>query len=195
MSKKKDFTITEDAQERIAEFLQAEELDGTAIRVRAEVHGLKYSYDIGLADEDAPREDDVVIESGGIQVWMEESSYENLKGGSLDYVSDMMGGRFKFENPNEEDIFKDKPIAGRIQALIDAEINPLVASHGGVISLLDFKDGTAYIHMGGGCQGCSSSSATLKMGVEQRLVEGIEEVEAVVDTTDHAAGTNPYYQS
>lgn len=195
MTKKPDFSITEDAQERIAEFLQAEELEGTAIRIQAELHGLKYSYDIGLADEKEPREDDVVIESGGIQVWMEQRSYDNIKGGSLDYVSDMMGGRFKFENPNEEDVFKDNPIAGQIQALIDAEINPFVASHGGVISLLDFKDGTAFIHMGGGCQGCSSSSATLKMGVEQRLIEGIEEVEAVVDTTDHAAGKNPYYRS
>lgn len=195
MSKKPEFTITEDARERIAEFLDAEELHGTAIRVRAEIHGLKYSYDIGLADEDKAREDDVVIESDGIQVWMEKTSYENLRGGSLDYVSDMMGGRFKFENPNEEDIFKDKPIAGRIQALIDAEINPFVASHGGVISLLDFKEGTAYIHMGGGCQGCASSTETLKMGVEQRLIEGIDEVESVVDTTDHAAGTNPYYRN
>jgi Fe/S biogenesis protein NfuA len=194
MSSKPDFTITEDAKERILEFLQAEELAGTAIRVQAEIHGLKYSYDIGLADESEPRENDVVIKDGPVAVWMEENSYKNLQGGSLDYVSDTMGGRFKFENPNEEDVYKDKPIAGRIQALIDAEINPFVASHGGVISLLDFKEGTAYIHMGGGCQGCASSAETLKMGVEQRLIEGIEEVEKVVDTTDHAAGANPYYQ-
>jgi Fe/S biogenesis protein NfuA len=136
----------------------------------------------------------VVIKDGGVAVWMEKSSYENLKGGSLDYVSDNMGGRFKFANPNEAAIYEDNPVAGKIQALLDAEVNPFVASHGGVISLLDFKEGTAYIHMGGGCQGCSSSTATLKLGVEQRLVEGIEEVETVVDTTDHAAGTNPYYR-
>lgn len=81
----------------------------------------------------------------------------------------------------------------RVQAVIDREINPSVASHGGYIDLLDVRQNTVFIRMGGGCQGCSSALMTLKHGVEQILRQHVPEVGDILDTTDHAAGRNPYF--
>jgi Fe/S biogenesis protein NfuA len=81
----------------------------------------------------------------------------------------------------------------RVQELIDMSINPAVAGHGGYVELLDVKDNTAYIAMGGGCQGCGAADITLKAGIERLIKEEIPEIAEVLDTTDHGAGTNPYY--
>ena len=84
-------------------------------------------------------------------------------------------------------------IRTKVQAVLDREINPSIASHGGVIDLLDVKGNVVYIRMGGGCQGCGAADVTLKQGVEQAIRAQVPEVAEILDTTDHAAGTNPYY--
>jgi Fe-S cluster biogenesis protein NfuA len=87
----------------------------------------------------------------------------------------------------------DAEIRTRIQELLDVQINPAVASHGGVIDLLDVKDGRVFLRMGGGCQGCASSTATLKLGVERAIRQALPDVDEILDVTDHASGSNPYY--
>lgn len=84
-------------------------------------------------------------------------------------------------------------IRARAEEVLEAQINPAVAAHGGVISLIDVKDATIYVKLGGGCQGCGMASVTLKQGVEQAFRDAIPELDDVLDTTDHASGTNPYY--
>ena len=81
----------------------------------------------------------------------------------------------------------------KLQELLDEKVNPQVASHGGKIELVDYVNRTAFIRMTGGCQGCSSSTATLKQGVESAILQAFPRVKQVVDVTDHAAGSNPYY--
>ena len=83
----------------------------------------------------------------------------------------------------------------RVQEILDVEINPGVASHGGYISLLDIQGTRVFLHMGGGCQGCGMASATLKHGVETTLKAQLPEISEILDTTDHAAGSNPYFQA
>ena len=85
-------------------------------------------------------------------------------------------------------------IEEQIQHVLDEEVNPMVASHGGVVSLLEVKNSNAYLECGGGCQGCGMIDVTLKQGVEVMIKEQIPEIEAIYDVTDHAEGTNPYYQ-
>ena len=80
------------------------------------------------------------------------------------------------------------------QQIIDDKINPSVASHGGFVSLIDVKDNVAYVQFGGGCQGCGMIDVTLKQGVEVLIKEAVPEIEQIRDITDHADGTNPYYQ-
>jgi Fe-S cluster biogenesis protein NfuA len=77
--------------------------------------------------------------------------------------------------------------------LLDTAINPAVAGHGGMVSLLDVKDNTVYLQMGGGCQGCGAADVTLRQGVERMIREEVPEVLEIIDLTDHAAGQNPYY--
>ena len=85
------------------------------------------------------------------------------------------------------DLFK------QVDDLIKADVNPSIASHGGVITLQSVSDGKAYVTMGGGCQGCSASSVTLKQGVESYIVAKVDGVNEIVDITNHAEGENPYY--
>ena len=81
----------------------------------------------------------------------------------------------------------------RVQQVLDTIINPAVASHGGVVHLLDVANNTVFLEFGGGCQGCGMVSVTLKYGVERTIRSEVPEVGAIMDTTDHAAGRNPYY--
>jgi Fe/S biogenesis protein NfuA len=84
-------------------------------------------------------------------------------------------------------------LAAKVQELIDSTINPAVAGHGGFVQLMEVKDNKVYLQMGGGCQGCGAADVTLKAGIERLIKEEIPEIEEVLDSTDHAAGTNPYY--
>jgi Fe/S biogenesis protein NfuA len=125
-------------------------------------------------------------------VFIDPQSAPNLEGASIDYVDNgMHGSGFKVDNPNP--VWTD-PLAIRVQGLIDERINPGVASHGGFVELLDVQDGTVYVRLGGGCQGCGMVDVTLRQGIEALIREEIPEIHQVVDTTDHASGRNPYYQ-
>ena len=87
----------------------------------------------------------------------------------------------------------DEALREKVQTLLDTEINPAVAGHGGYIEVTDVRERAVYLKMGGGCQGCGSADVTLKQGVEKMIFERLPEVAAIYDSTDHAAGANPYY--
>jgi Fe-S cluster biogenesis protein NfuA len=88
----------------------------------------------------------------------------------------------------------ESEIRAKVQGLLEKEINPALGMHGGWVELIDVKKNAVYLRLGGGCQGCGSANVTLKMGIEKAIREQIPEVGEVLDTTDHAAGRNPYYQ-
>jgi len=91
---------------------------------------------------------------------------------------------------------KTEPVAdlrSRVQTVIEEHINPAVSMHGGFVSLVDVQETKVYIAMGGGCQGCAASQMTLRAGIEAIILEEVPEVTEVLDSTDHAAGTNPFY--
>ena len=83
----------------------------------------------------------------------------------------------------------------KVQDLIDTMINPAVAGHGGYVELIDVQENRVYLQMGGGCQGCGAADVTLKSGIERLIKDELPEVVEVLDTTDHASGSNPYYTS
>ncbi len=84
-------------------------------------------------------------------------------------------------------------VAAKVQELLDGEINPALASHGGFASLERVEGSTAYLLMGGGCQGCGLAQMTLTEGIKAAIEDAIPEIDRVVDVTDHAAGEHPYY--
>ncbi|MBI4617158.1 MAG: NifU family protein [Planctomycetes bacterium] len=89
---------------------------------------------------------------------------------------------------------RDPELYGKVQSLLDEEINPSLAYHGGFVRLLEAsKDSKVFIQLGGGCQGCGMVDVTLKYGIETLLKERFPQITEVLDTTDHASGRNPYY--
>lgn len=84
------------------------------------------------------------------------------------------------------------PFAAQVQQVLDKDINPMVAGHGGKVSLVDLTQDTVYVRLEGGCQGCSSSKATLQQGVEVAIKRALPTIQNVIDVTDHASGHNPY---
>jgi Fe-S cluster biogenesis protein NfuA len=87
----------------------------------------------------------------------------------------------------------EQEIRHRVQQVLDQRINPAVAAHGGYVGLIDVKDNAVFLQLGGGCQGCGMADVTLKQGIEVEIRAAVPEVGEILDTTDHAAGRNPYY--
>jgi len=185
-------TITPIAKEQILAAIAEEERQGLGLRVAISGRGptgFRYSLDLVAPGENLP--DDVVIEEGEFKIFVDKKSVPKLEGTTIDFVIRLQESGFKFDNPNS--MWGDEN-ARKVQEVIDQKINPSIASHGGYVTLLDVRDDVAYISFGGGCQGCGMVDVTLKQGVQVMIKEAVPELKDVLDTTDHAAGTNPYYQ-
>jgi NFU1 iron-sulfur cluster scaffold homolog, mitochondrial len=134
------------------------------------------------------------------KVELDENIVAVTKAGQDDWrqVGKRIGSAIRlFLNPPpavpEGDLLPPDVLREKIQRVLDDQINPGVASHGGYVELLDVADNNVFLRMGGGCQGCGAADVTLKMGVERLLREEVPQIQNVFDSTDHAAGSNPYY--
>ncbi len=185
-------TVTPAARDKIARAAASAGHPGACLRIAVTARrGARFAYDFGLIEPaDAPALD-LVVEGDGFRVYVDPASVEQLRGSTIDLDATAAGGAITIANPNEG--WTD-PIAARVQQVLDRQVNPGIASHGGYIDLLDVRDGVAYIEMGGGCQGCAQVDVTLRQGVEVAVRAAVPEIVAIVDTTDHASGTNPYFQ-
>ncbi len=187
-------SVTEVATSQIKRILEQEELADQAVRVGLVVKSpTSFQYQLEFCDRSDKRDDDFVFEQDGVMFYLAGDGLEQLRGTSLDYVDTGFSAGFKFENPNKPKLLSD-PIAERVHRVIQERVNPGVASHGGEVTLLDVKDGTAYVKLGGGCQGCGQADATVKDGITSLICAEVPEIHTVLDVTDHAAGTNPYFQ-
>lgn len=183
--------VTDAAKQKVLSIIDSQDVEIGGLRISIEGRTASaFQYGLGLEEEAS--QDDVVIDCGEFKVLIDPDSAENLKGATIDYVENLNSSGFNIDNPNTPTW--DNPKAQQIQELIDEQINPAVAAHGGHIDLLDVKDDAIYIHMGGGCQGCGMANATLKNGIETMIKDVFPEITQIIDTTDHASGTNPYYQ-
>jgi Fe/S biogenesis protein NfuA len=180
-------SFTEVAKERVQHFLRLQREQGvTALRVA----GNRGEQKLWLVKPDDRRSDDSVFDAGGFDVYVDPLSLSNLEGAKVDFVEGVMQSGFRIFYPSPS---WDDPLAQRVQDVLDTQINPGVAGHGGRVSLARVEDGVAYIAMGGGCQGCGAADVTLRHGIERMIREQVPEIERVADVTDHASGTNPYY--
>ncbi len=184
--------VTDTARQKFVEFLEAEAEDGLAIRLCVAgrgPRGLNYQLDVVNEADEAGRH--VVVDQGAFRMLVDPASAEQLDGVEIDFLQRGLESGFHFENPNSQ---WQSPTAQAVQAVIDNQINPGIAGHGGFVSLLDVKGSTAYVSLGGGCHGCGMADVTLKQGIEVAIKSAVSEIEEVLDTTDHASGKNPYYQ-
>lgn len=188
--------FTEAAVRKVVEFAENHEAaQGKHLRMFVQgVQGRKGpDFEYGFTFDD-PMDADERLDQGEITVLVDSFSFEYVKGLEVDFVDDLEGSGFVVNDLRDKFKWRDNPIAAKVQQVIDEQINPGVATHGGVVELLDVVDGTVYVKMGGGCQGCGMADVTLKQGIERILKERVPEVEEILDTTDHAAGDNPFFQ-
>lgn len=191
-------TFTDKAKERVLSFIDQEE-SPVALRVAVQPGSpLAPEYELSLVDESDQRPDDQVVDAGGFKVYVDGASVERLEGATVDWIETVHGGGFQVENPNVKPLGTEPPkgeLAEAVASVIDNRINPAVAMHGGRVSLVDVQDDIVYVQLAGGCQGCGMATVTLKQGIERMLKESFPQIVEVVDVTDHAGGTNPYYQA
>ena len=185
-------TVTPDARQKIDGVRTFNEFPEAMLRVRVLAKdGPRFRYEIALEDPRERSAEDVLVELDGLQVAVDPASAADLAGATIDLDPAITGGGLRVDNPNEG--WQD-PVARAVQDVIDRQINPGVGSHGGMVTLVDVRDGTAYLRFGGGCQGCAAVDVTLKQGVETAIRTAVPSISAIVDATDHEAGANPYYQ-
>ncbi len=183
-------TFTQTAQDRIAEMLKAKGQGSYAVRIRVVGRDIDtFVYDFRSVEATTRREDDLVVDLGAFQAFVDPESAPLLDGASIDFGGLGRGG-FKIDNPNP--VWTDDT-AREVAEVIAQRINPAVASHGGRITLVDVKDNVAYIRMQGGCQGCGMAAVTLQAGVEKEIRRAIPAIIGVVDVTRHQEGHSPYY--
>lgn len=194
--------LTDAAREKILGALQAASPPRRHLRIESLAEGVRWDYRLaGLTDEEV-RPDDIVQDEGDFAVVLDPASAERLSGATVDYRESLLESGFRIDNPNApaspvlasgERPDLEGPVPDRIRLLLDSEINPAIATHGGHVRLVEVRGDRAYVAFGGGCHGCGLVDVTLKQGVEARIREVVPEIAEVVDTTDHAAGTDPYY--
>lgn len=203
-------TVTDAAREK-ALWFRSRDPQPERLALWLEVTGAsqgKYTYNMYLEAIDKARPGDAVQQHDDLTVVIPEASIDPLRGAVLDRDGDLETGGIFVRNPNsppvpaspmvgaavpEADLSGD--VAQRVMQVLEQHINPQIASHGGRAQLVAVEDATAYLRLGGGCQGCGMASVTLSQGIEVAIKQMVPEIEKVVDVTDHAGGTNPYFQA
>lgn len=194
--------ITPAARSRIDELVGAQVVQDPALRIELDpgaVSPLARSYAISLVEREDRQKTEIAINVDGIRVFLNLDTSNLLSGATVDWSEDQAG--FKVHDPKSQPAPKrdapelaiSGPLAERVQQVVDEVINPGIAAHGGFVELVDVSDDTVYLRMGGGCQGCAASAATLRQGIERMVRQEVPQIENIVDVTDHAAGVNPYY--
>ncbi len=184
--------ITDKAKEMLLQFQQKADDDiERVLRVEIIGRGEKgFRYDLNLVDLQEKEESDIACEVDGMTVLIAERSAQYMEGATLDFVETLMGGGFQFENPNP--MWVDE-ISVAVAEVIQTDVSPMVASHGGTVELLGVDGDKAIIAFGGGCQGCGMVDVTLKQGIEVVIQQKVPSITSIVDATDHEAGSNPFY--
>jgi Fe/S biogenesis protein NfuA len=196
-------TISPEALEMIRELRDQEPGEGE-IGLLLEVTGVRhgqFAYELAFIPVEESEGDHLIERHGDLAVIIPERDTTNLTGASLNLNDEGLA----MDNPNrpaapqspsmaapQGDL--EGPLADQIMEVLEESINPAIAAHGGRAELVSVDGSIAYLKLAGGCQGCGMAQVTLKQGIERILMEAIPAVTEVVDVTDHAAGSDPYYQ-
>jgi Fe/S biogenesis protein NfuA len=190
-------TITERARNVVRSFMDQSEGEYRALRIVAHPGGLTGTrFDLSLVPDSDRTPEDVQVEFGDFVVLVPRESAGRLEGATVDFVERVNESGFEVRPARRERVYAGPPqgaLAEKVREVLDAQVNPAVAAHGGEIVLVDVQGSEIYIEMSGGCQGCALSRMTLKQGVERMVRQAVPEVTAVYDVTDHTSGENPFY--
>lgn len=192
-----------EALERIVEIRDQEPGDdeyGLLIEITG-LQGTQFGYSLSFVPLGETGASDHVERHGDLTVIIPSVDTANMTGARLAMSSDPMTPGLAIDNPNNPsphipdapDGDLTGPLAEQVAQVLDQQVNPAIAAHGGQARLVSEENGVVYLQLGGGCQGCGMAAMTLRQGIERILREAIPEIVEIVDVTDHQGGENPYY--
>ena len=190
--------ISESAQAYLRDLLSKQEDAGVGIRVFVAQPGTPQAETcIAYCRPGEEQEGDVPVEFDGFTAWFEGRSQPYLEDAKVDFAEDRMGGQLTIKAPNSRvpNVGPDASLEDRINYVLYNEINPGLAAHGGMVTLVEIiNDDTAVLQFGGGCQGCAAVDITLKHSVENTLLEQVPDLKSIQDVTDHTDTEHAYYR-
>lgn len=189
--------ISDAAQAHFRKLLESQE-DGTNIRIFVVNPGTPHAKcGVSYCPANAVEDRDTEMKYNGFSAFVDEVSLPFLEEAEIDYVTEELGTQLTLKAPNAKmrKVADDAPLIERVDYVIQTQINPQLASHGGRITLVEItEDGYAILQFGGGCNGCSMVDVTLKDGVEKQLLEMFAgELNGARDVTEHQRGEHSYY--
>lgn len=202
MSESTVLSVAPDALEMICQLRDNEEGDGE-FALSIEVTGFRgpqFTYELAFVPLEDAAENWVMERHGDLAVIFPKADTGKLDGAILELTEQGLA----MNNPNTPAVPTmaaappgdlTGPLVDRVQQVLTEQVNPAIASHGGGAELVSVDGTIAYLRLYGGCQGCGLAQVTLKQGIEKIILESIPELTQVMDVTDHASGTDPYYQS
>jgi len=189
--------------------LRAGEAAPESLALCVEISGTQddaYTYDMYFQATSDAGPDTWTGPQDGLTIVVPAASAPNMIGSVLDLNQNLMAGGMSIRNPNHPPAPQASPtmtgpppdlsgdVAQRVIQVLDAQVNPSIAAHGGRADLIAVEDGAAYLRLSGGCAGCGMAAVTLSQGIEVAIRGSVPEIVRIVDVTDHASGTNPYYE-
>ena len=198
-------TITDQALEKLLA-IRANEQDAEDLALVLAITGAKgteFSYAMHMTPLDQVDNDDVVEHHGDLPVAIPAASITNLTGATLGLSKSLVNPGLSIDNPNSPSpqilgtgapADLSGPIPERVEQVIREQVNPAIAAHGGTAELVAVEESTAYVRLGGACQGCGLAGVTLSQGIEATILAMVPEILQVIDVTDHNSGDNPYYE-
>ena len=187
--------FTDRARDMVRTFLDQSEDGNLALRIGMNGSPVSPKFDLTLVGAADLADDEVMVNGGGFAVFVKSTDTDLLENATVDYVESVNESGFEVQPAKKSTRsggVPSGPIADRVRDVLESQVNPAIAAHGGMISLVDVEETDVYVEMSGGCQGCSLSRMTLRQGVERMLREAVPELTAVHDVTDHDSGDNPY---
>lgn len=164
----------------------------------------QWTCSISLKPLDAAAPYDAIVRHRDLAIVVPERDFDKVRGATIDWLEDPFGtSGLRVDNPNTPSPAIGAPppadlsgdVAQRVIQVLDQQVNPTIAAHGGRAELVGVEQGTAYLRLGGGCQGCGMATVTLSQGIERAITQAVPEITSVVDVTDHQSGTNPYFEA
>ena len=164
----------------------------------------QWTCSISLKPLDAAAPHDAIVRHRDLAIVIPECDFDKVRGATIDWLEDpFAGGGLRVDNPNTPSPTIRVPapgnlsgdVAQRVVLVLAQQVNPSIAAHGGRAELVAVEQGTAYLRLSGGCQGCAMATVTLSQGIETTIIRAVPEIRSVVDVTDHQSGTNPYFEA
>lgn len=192
-----NLTITDEAQQHFMRLIKSEAEENLHLRLNVENPGTVMA-DLGITfcSEGEQEATDVRLDFDDFVMFVSHNSIAALENAIIGFNTNELGGELTVKAPyiKGRALDPNANLFERVQILIDEQVNPFLAKHGGLVQLKEVtNDNKVLLEFGGGCQGCGMAKVTMQNSIEKILLEHCPDISQIQDITAHAEGDNPYY--